>query len=226
MTDLWTTLVPLVTGSAVVPIQIIITILLLRSTKGRVTAVAWVAGMTAVRLVQGVLFGLVLTSDSTPAGGEEGTSPLTGGLLLVIGILLLVVALRQVLNQPDADDPPPKWLEATRTMAPARAFLLGAAILAIGAKFWVLTLGAISAINDADLGYTAGIALFLLFVLLAESAQLGVLGVAFAMPERSAAVLTRASGWLEAHNRVIVIVLGVIFGVWFLIKGLTNLGVL
>jgi hypothetical protein len=39
-------------------------------------------------------------------------------------------------------------------------------------------------------------------------------------------VLDHVSGWLERNNRVIVIVLGLVFGAWFLLKALQGLGVL
>ncbi|MGB7447801.1 MAG: hypothetical protein WA892_01620 [Ornithinimicrobium sp.] len=39
MTGLWSTLIPLIVGSALVPVQVLITVLLLRSTAGRRTAV-------------------------------------------------------------------------------------------------------------------------------------------------------------------------------------------
>jgi hypothetical protein len=55
---------PLMIGSALVLIQIIVTFLLLRSPSGKFTAVAWVAGMTATRLAQGLVFGLVLHGPS------------------------------------------------------------------------------------------------------------------------------------------------------------------
>ena len=53
MVDLWTTLLPLVIGSAVVPTQIVVTGVLLRSSRGK--AVAWIAGMAGLRVLQGVL---------------------------------------------------------------------------------------------------------------------------------------------------------------------------
>jgi hypothetical protein len=33
-------------------------------------------------------------------------------------------------------------------------------------------------------------------------------------------------GWLQRNNRVVVIVLGLVFGTWFLIKALSGFGVL
>ncbi len=224
--NLWVTLGPLVVGSAVVPIQIVLTILLLRS--ARATAFAFVLGMTVVRVSQGLVFGLILTgsSPSTAAPSSNDTSPFVSGVLLVLGVVFFVTAARQFFHGDDPDAPPPKWMTATATMTPVKAFLLGIALLAIGAKFWVFTLGAIASIGDADLGRTGAVVTFLAFVVLAELPHLAALGVATVAPDGSAALLGRASTWLERHNRTIVIALGVVFGTWFTVKALNGLGVI
>ena len=227
MDSLWATLAPLVIGSALVPIQIIVTIMLLRSTAGRRTAVAWVAGMTSVRLAQGILFGLVFSSDRALAeetGARPG--PVLSTLLLVLAVLFLVMAVRQLLVDIDPDAPPPRWMAMTETMAPAKAFLIGTGLMLVGVKFWVFTLSAVGAIGAAELSRGASIVTFLVFVALTEIVHLVVLAVAFLAPGRAAARLEGASAWLSARNRTIVIVLGVVFGVWFLAKALRGFGIL
>ncbi len=198
MTNLWTTLTPLILGSALVPIQIIITILLLRSSAGKRAAIAWVAGMTAVRVAQGVVFGLIMSSSGTTEDTVGGASPIVSTVLLILGVMFLVTAARQLLAGDDPDAPPPKWLTAAETMSPAKAFGLGSALLVIGAKFWVFTLGAITAIGDADLSRGAGIATFIAFVVLAELAHLAVIGISFVAPRKSDAILQR--GIAVAHE--------------------------
>ncbi len=64
---LWGTVLPLIVASAVVPVQITLTVLLLRASVK--TGAAWVARMTATRLAQGVLFGFVFAG----AGAASGT---------------------------------------------------------------------------------------------------------------------------------------------------------
>jgi Sap, sulfolipid-1-addressing protein len=227
MSELVMTLIPLAVGSAVVPIQIIITILLLRAPGGRITAVAWVAGMTAIRLLQGLVFGLLLGGRLAEAGGEDGgSSVLVSVVLLVLAILFYVVAAKQLLKHPDDDAPPPKWMAMLDGVAPGRAFLLGVGLVAISAKFWVFTLGAIAAIGDAGLGMSGSIVAFLLFFALAESIHLTAVGFAYAAPARADAGLARFSALLERYNGLIKVVLGLVFGTWFLVKALTGLGVL
>jgi hypothetical protein len=226
MTDLWASLVPLIIGSALVPVQIIITILLLRSQAGKLTAVAFVGGMTAVRLVQGVLFGLVLSSSDAAGSTDSGPGTVSSVLLFVVGVLFWVMAVKKIANVPDEDAPPPRWLTMTESMGPAKAFGLGALILAIGAKFWAFTLLAISTIGDADLGQPNATITYLLYVVLAEAIHVVVIAFAVVAPTRSAITLDKASMWLEAHTRHIMIGLGSVFGTWFLFKGLAGLGVI
>jgi hypothetical protein len=227
MLAVWSSLAPLALGSAIVPVQIIITILLLRSSSGRLTSVAWVLGMTVVRLLQGAIFGLALSSGDAGSNETGSSSPaFVSGILLVVSVLLLATGIKQLVSDVDPDAPPPKWLTATETMTPTKAFLLGGGVLLIGAKFWVFTLGAISVIGEADLGRTDSIVTYLLFVLAASAVNVLILGAAFLMPTRSAAWLSSASGWLTKHNRVIMIVVSLVFGTWFLLKALSGLGII
>lgn len=228
MNGLWPTLVPLIIGSALVPAQIVLTLLLLRSASGRVTAVAFVAGMFVVRLLQGAVFGVVVSSSDVAGASADagGSGTVTSVVLLVVAVLLYVTAAKQLFGDVDPDAPPPRWLTLAETMGPAKAFGFGVALIAIGPKFWVFTLGAISAIGDADLGQPGGAITFLLFAVLASAVQLAALVLAYAVPARADVLLGRASTWLEEKNRVIVIVLGLVFGTWFLLKALSGLGVL
>jgi hypothetical protein len=221
--SLWGTLLPLVVASALVPVQITLTVLLLRASVK--TAAAWVAGMTATRLAQGVLFGFVFAGAGA-ASGENGPGLVVSGVLLVVAVLFLTKAAKELLGGADDDAPPPKWMKLTESITTGQAFLFGAGYVAIAAKLWVFTLGAIGAIDEAGHGAAASVVLFLLFVALAECIPIGVVAYAALAPESSQGLLERVSAWLEKNNRVIVIVLGLVFGVWFLLKALQGLGVL
>ena len=225
MGDLWSTLLPLVVASALVPVQITLTVLLLRSSVG--TAAAWVGGMTATRLVQGVLFGVVFAGAGALSGSQDGPGPVVSVLLLVVALLFLTKAAKLLLGGADDEDAqPPKWMKLTQSVTVGRAFLFGAAYVAIAAKLWVFTLGAVGAIDEAGLGSAASVALFLLFVALAEAIPIAFVAYAALAPSSSQVLLGKVSAWLEKNNRVIVIVLGFVFGAWFLLKALQGLGVL
>lgn len=227
MIAVWSSLAPLAIGSMLVPIQIIVTILLLRSASGRITAVMWVLGMTIVRLLQGAVFGMALSSGDSGANDSGSSSPaFVSGILLAVALLLLATGVKQILTEEDPDAPPPKWLTATATMTPLKALLFGAGVLLIAPKFWVFTLGAISVIGEADLGRSDSIVTYLLFVLAASVLNVGIVLVAYVAPRRSATWLDAMSAWLTRHNRAIVIVVSLVFGTLFLIKALGDLGII
>lgn len=222
--DTWGNLLPLIVASAVVPVQIALTLLLLRTSLG--TAAAWVAGMTATRLIQGVLFGFVFVELGAAAGAEDGGGIVVPVVLLVLAVLLLTKAAKELLGGRDEDAPPPRWTRLTESVTPLKAFLFGAGYVAVAAKLWVFTLGAVGVIDEAELSSAGSIALFLLFVALAESIPLGLIAYAALAPASSQAALARVSAWLERHNRAIVVVVGLVFGTWFLVQALAGLGLL
>jgi threonine/homoserine/homoserine lactone efflux protein len=222
MTELWTTLIPLAVATAVLPIQVAITILMLRSAGGRAKAGAWIAGMTLVRLVQYAAFGLML--ERAMDDSATGTSPVEGALLLVVAVLLLVSAARKVAYQPDEDAPPPRWMTMVDGITAGRAFLMGAGLVALSPKLWAFTLGAIGAIQDAELDLATGWAVFVIWVVAAEGLHLLALAAAVVAPARADVLLARAGGALERYSREVMIGVGLVFGVWFLLKAFVAFG--
>jgi hypothetical protein len=218
-------LLPFIIGSALVPIQIIIDILLLKSPRqGLFRSTAYVGGITTLRLLQGLVFGLILTNSvSTSTQEDSGKSPIVSTLLLVLGILLLVTAYKQWRKDDDPDAPPPKWLTMIDSITPLKAFGLGFGLLLIGGKFWVFTLGAIGMIGQAQLGQPSSTVAYLLFVLLAESLLLIPILIRIIIPKQSTTLLEKASAWLTQYNRVIIIVVSLVFGIIFLYQGASGL---
>ncbi len=212
-------LLPFIIGSALVPIQNIINILLLkRPRQGVLMATAYVGGMTCMRLLQGLLFGLIFVKEE---GG--GKSPVVLTLQLVLGILLLVTAYKQWRKEDDPDSPPPKWLTMMDSLSPLKAFGFGFGILLISGKAWVFTLGAIGIIDAAQLGQPSGAIAYLLFVILAESLLLLSIIFRVIIPKKSKAILEKASAWLTRNNRQIVMIVSLVFGLLFLYQGASGL---
>jgi len=222
--SLWASLAPFILASALMPVELVITLALL-GTPGRVrTTGAAVSGMVLVRLLQGLVFGMILHSgrrDST-AGGHGWVA---SSVLLVVALVLLVTAIRELLGEDDPDDPPPKWMIALSSMTPGKAFLLGAAVILISVKMWVFTFAAIGAIGEEGMPRGVNAVTYTAFVLLGFSTHLAIIAAAAFFPNQSRASLDRSLRWLQDHNRVIMIALGLVFGGWFLIKGLHGFGI-
>jgi threonine/homoserine/homoserine lactone efflux protein len=209
-------LVPLIIGAAAVPVWIMIVLLMLRSDNGVSVAAAFVGGATLMRLVQGVLFGYVLGSSG------EGDGRISSLLLLLMGILLWITAIKKWRKEDDPDGPPPKWMSSIDGMSPLRAFGVGALLVAVAPKMWVFTLSAISLVQDAALGPAMGALAYLLFTVGAVIILLILILVAALAPQKSAALLGKVSGWLERNERALLIVVSVVFGAFFTWKGLTG----
>ena len=204
------------------PLYPIVVLLLLQSPAGLRKAIAFVFGAVAVRLVQGVLFGFVFGA-AAEAYPDDGPAIIASTLLLVVGILLLIAAFKKWRKQPDPDEPPPQWMAALSGLSTLKAVGAGALMIAISVKQWVFTLTAIDVIQGAALGTSAGVAAYLIYTLATQVlVLLPILAFAVA-PQQSAKPLRAAHAWLERNNRAIVIAVSLVFGVYFLFKGLSGL---
>jgi hypothetical protein len=222
MGSVFVSLLPLIVGAAVVPIWIIMVLFLLRSGGGLLKAAAFAAGAILVRLAQGILFGYVF-GKSAEVSGDTGSNAIVSTLLLVVGILMLITAFKQWRKEDDPDAPPPKWIAAISGISAVKALGAGALMVAIAAKQWVFTLSAIGVIGQAQMGLAENVVAFLFYVLAASSLVLTPIVVYAVTPTQSAKSLDAAQGWLERHNRAIVIAISLIFGLLFLFKGIFGL---
>ena len=214
-------LLPLVVGAAVLPLWIIATLLLLRSEGGILKAAAFAAGAMTVRVSQGILFGYVF--DTAADANGDGSKFITSTLLLVVGILLSIAAFRTWRKEENPDAPPPKWMATLSGLPPLKAFGIGAFLMAISIKQWVFTLAAIAVVDEAKLSLKGSILAYLVFVLAAQSLVLAPTIVCVVAPDRSAKLLEVTQSRLERHSRMITTTVSLIFGMWFLGKGVTGL---
>jgi hypothetical protein len=215
-------LLPLIVGAALLPVWIIMALFLLRGEGGLLKAAAFAAGAMTARVVQGVLFGFVFR-EATDASGESGASLITSTLLLVLGILMLISAVRKWRKEEDPDAPPPKWMDILGGLSPIQAFGMGALLMVLAIKQWVFTLSAISVIEQGELSQAGNVLVYLFFVLAAQSLVLAPVLISAVAPTQSTRLLDAIHGWLERNNRAIVIAASSIFGVWFLWMGITGL---
>jgi hypothetical protein len=215
-------LLPFIIGSAVVPMQVILGLLLLQSPQqGLLKAIAFVSGMTFTRILQGVLFVWVLSDAVTT--GATGKNPILSTLLLVLGILLLIAAYKKWRGHDDPDDAPPKVFTLIDRLTPVKAFGLGFSFPLIAAKLWVFTLSALTTIATAQLGFRTSAIAYLLFIVLAESLLLLPILARILLPARSQAFLAQLSAGLTQHKRPITIGVSLVFGLFFLHSGISGL---
>jgi len=225
MNELILSLVPLAVAATLQPPQVISFVVLLQTQRGKANALAYLAGMSAFRLVIGGVF-WVLASHVEATIESAGTefSPLVGTVLAVLGLLLLVYALRRIFSAPDEDQAAVSWLDKLDAVSWQQAFLVGLAFLALDPKDWITDIAAVNLIADADLSGSANLLTYLGYILLAQFLLIMMFVITIALPRKSQRFLTELNTWMKQNDRVIELAVAIIFGLLFLFIGLERIG--
>lgn len=213
-------ILPLALGVAISPIPIIAAILMLLSPKARVTSVGFLLGWVAGIVIAVTVF--TLLSSVLPGGDANDSNPVTGVIHLLLGVLLVLLALRQWRRRPKAGDEPalPKWMQAIDHVTFPKALGLGFLLSAINPKNLLLAAAAGNDIGAAglDTGSIAGI--IAVFTLIAASTILiPVVGYLIAASKLQGP-LDSLRAWLAKENAVIMAVLLLVLGVEVIGKGI------
>lgn len=213
-------LIPTAIVGALAPVPIIVVITLLMSKGGLAKAVGFGAALVGVFAIIGAV---TLATARVNAGSTTKGSAVTGTIIAVLGVVFLVMALKQIVDTPDPDAPPPKFMTKLDSMSVAGATVFGLVLALINLKQLGIYVAGVSLIVQADISTGQGwLALVILLVLI----QLGVIapiaGYLLAR-DRATRMLEGFRVWLVGHNRVISTVLGLVVGVWFLIKGVVQI---
>jgi threonine/homoserine/homoserine lactone efflux protein len=194
-------------GVALSPIPIIGVVLMLATPRARSNGLAfvlgWVAGLATVGTV------VLLVSSGADASESGQPADWVNVLKIVLGLLLLLVAVRQWRGRPHAGEEAtmPKWMQTIDQFRPPRAAGLAILLSAVNPKNLLLVVGAAAAI--AQTGTSAGSQAVALAVFIA----IGTLGPAapvaiyLAMGERSKRVLDELKAWMSQNNAAIMAVI-------------------
>jgi len=216
MSDTLPGLIVLAIGGSIAPPLLLLTILLLSSQGPTSNAGALALGYFATCAGIGVL-GLLLF------GGAEGAVSTVGRVISVsVGALLVVFGIRSLLNAPDPDAPPPRWMESINSMSPPRAFGLGMALFPLQIKNLAIFVACIELIIASSLGPQGSIAALMLVLVIFVLPVLALIGLYAAVPERASTTLGSLQTWMGNNSRAITVVLCFLFGALFLLRGLSG----
>lgn len=198
-------------GVAVSPLPIIATILMLLAPGARGKAVAFLCGWVVGIAVATTVF--TLLGSVLPDQDDSGAAPVAGTIKVVVGVLLLLLTVRQWRSRPGPDDEPalPPWMSAMDTMRPFAAFGLAAALAAVNPKNLLLAASAGITLSAAGVG--AAVIGGVVFVVLAASTVLVPVVGYLVAAERLRPALDGLRTWLTANNATIMAVLLLILGV-------------
>jgi threonine/homoserine/homoserine lactone efflux protein len=195
-------LIPTAIVGALAPLPIIIVVTLLMSKGGLVTVIGFGAALVAVFAVIGVI---VLATSSGGSGSGSKASAVTGTIIAVLGVLFVLLAVKQLLHAPDPDAPPPKFMTALDFMSPVRAAVFGVVIALINVKQLGIYVGGVAMIVHADVSAAARWVALVILLVVVQIGAIGAIAAYAADRDWTSRKLQRFRGWMVAHNRVISI---------------------
>jgi hypothetical protein len=216
-------ILPLALGIAISPIPIIAAILMLLSPKARGTSVGFLLGWLLGIVVAISVF--TALSSVLPADDPDAAKPIAGWIGIVLGVLVLLLALKQWRGRPRPGEEAalPAWMSAIDTMTVGRALILGFLLAAVNPKNLLMAAGAGVIVGAAGLsGGDIVIAIAVFVLIAASSVAVPVLGYLLAA-SKIAAPLDRLRVWLVQNNATVMAVLLLVIGVVMVGKGIGKL---
>ena len=214
MSDPLPGLIVLAIGGSVAPPLLLLTIMFLGSRRPLPNAGALALGYFVTCAVIGI-------SGLTFFGGAESTVSTVGRVIsATVGALLIVLGLRSLLIAQDPDAQPPRWMESISSMSPPRAFGFGMALFPLQIKNLAIFVACVNLIAAAGLSPRGSIVALMLVLLVFATPVLALIGLYSAVPQRASTMLGALHTWMGNNNRAITVVICLVFGAFFLGRGL------
>ena len=202
----------LAAGVAVSPLPIVAMILVLATPRGRANGIVfglgWVLGLAVL--------GAVVLALAGPSDASDGGEPAawTGWLKLLLGVLALLLAVRQWRGRPAPGSEPqmPRWMASIDRLKPGGALGLGALLSAVNPKNGGLTIAAAATIAGTGLAGGEQAVVLAVFVLIGSAGVLAPLVVYLVAGEGAARTLDSWKAWAATHNAAVMAVLFLVFG--------------
>jgi threonine/homoserine/homoserine lactone efflux protein len=215
-------LLPLAVAIAISITTIITTILMLLSPKAKRRTVGLLVGCVvgvggAVALFA-LLAGLLPTQDS---GGSRAAAVIN----MVVGVLLVVLALRQWRVRPARGDQAelPRWMTEVDSMTPTKALVLGVLLSAVVPKNLLLALSAGVIVSEAGLSVGKASVVIVVFTVIATSTVAVPVVAHLVAPARMHGPFQRLREWLVENNVTIMGLLLLLIGVVMIGNGIASL---
>ena len=212
--------VPLAVATAASPLPLVVLLVVLLTPRAVPNGVAFACGWaTALLLVGAATVALV----GAGAGLDERGS-VVSSLEVLVGLLLLLLALRQWSRRPrgGAEATVPRWLLVADRSTPRRAFAIGAVLVLANPKNLALTVAAAGAVAGAEAGAGGQLAALVLFAALGTAGLAVPLTLRIALGARAAGILTGWRRWLVRHGTPIACAVLALIGSLLVLRGLAG----
>jgi hypothetical protein len=203
-------ILPLAIGVAISLVPIIAVIIILFTPKATTNSVAFLLGWLLGLIVVGSI--VLLAGDV--ASDDSGESTVSGVVKLALGLLFLLLALRNWRSRPKAGEEAemPGWMATIDQFGAGKSAGIGALLSGVNPKNLGLTAAAAATIAAAGLTTGEQIGTFAIFVAIASVTVAAPVVVYLIMGERAQGGLDSLKEWLIANNNTIMAVLLLVLG--------------
>ncbi|MDF9876017.1 GAP family protein [Cellulosimicrobium cellulans] len=214
---------PVAVGVLISPLPIVAVVLMLVSGRAKANAFAfllgWFLAVGAVTLAVALLAG-------AGTGTGQGTPLWAAIAKIVLGLALLLLAVKQWRGRPRAgvEPPAPTWMAAIDGFTPVKAAGLAVLLGAVNPKNLLLVVSGGAAIATAAAGDTnAQVVASIVFALVASVGVAAPVFIYLFMGDRAAALLDELKAWMIHNNAVVMAVLLLVLGAKMLGDGVAAL---
>ncbi len=211
-------LAPLALVVAASPLTIIPTVLMLHTTRPRLTGMAyllgWVVGMA-------VLTGIFVELPDLLGGLHMG-SPRLAWVRIVLGTALIVLGIYAWVTRHTRSHEP-KWLRQFTGAGPRRGFVIAVLLTMVNPKVLFVGIAAGLSIGTSGLDDFQKWIVVLVFVVMSISSVIVPITAYLFWGGRLEPALARLKAWMEKHNATIVAVVLLAIGIMVLSKGIRGL---
>lgn len=213
MSSLLAEVIPLALAAAISPVVFLLQLNTLTGPRPLSRGAALTAG-AAIVLIIGSTLGVLLGGT-----GFSDRPTLQAAINIGFGVLLILVGLRALLR-------PPKPKQAEPDEKPTslgRSFLAGMGGMASNVTTFALYIPALALIAGSNLPLgQRGLAALIILLITLMVAWVPLL-IAAVVPGATTRLLPALGGWMTRNDRWIQVVLGLGFGIWLFVKGVSGL---
>ena len=217
-------LLPLAVAIAISVTTIITTVLMLLSPEAKSRTVGLLVG--CVVGVGGAVALFAVLPSLLPTQGPSGSSLEKAAVIkIVIGVLLVVLALKQWRERPARGDRVelPKWMAGVDSIRPGKALLLGVLLSAVVPKNLLLAVSAGLILGEARLSVGQASVVIVGFTAIATSTVAAPVVANVVAPSRMRGPFERLREWLVKNNVAIMVMVLLVIGIVMIGNGIASL---
>ena len=195
------------------PVNIVAAILLLFAKRPLLHASCYLGGFF-VGLTT-VVAGLTAVAGAINLDPGSGRSRGAAVLLLVLGVWLVIHAVRTFRGRPGPEDEAslPRWMDGIAGFSPGRSLTVGVAVGAGNPKNIAVALGAAVTVASAGLGAGQQVLVLAVYVVLGSLGVAAPIVATLVMGERAGGVLDGWKAWLTRNNAAMMAIIYLFLGV-------------